>query len=371
MTKKIIALLMLAFVTYKPVMAAEMLNEAQANQLISYYYMQQDPAKVDALLGWLHESQILEQKPNMGFALSAFLSVIFRDNADKVDRWLTLYPYAGRTRTLMMNVLWWSGNRDKISPVFGEIPEQLARLPEDMLSMQGSPQSLDMYWGAFYASGNNSYIDLIIDTLDPDFSPTGMPEADALLRKAAAWSLGGNIMQHELVARAVKSYQPRNAEQQQALQEVLAKYQPLTLEWPEHDGEFAAMLMVLDPESLKEFEKPSSEGLHLKEAADIRRGDSIIIKIAFSGMELTPDLMAHVTYDMKMTEANGKVVESKDLEGLRMRVPMRFNVFNNQQYSQIQFLADDALGDYHFEITVYDRVGGKKVTLKKTITLKE
>ena len=144
--------------------------------------------------------------------------------------------------------------------------------------------------------------------------------------------------------------------------------------FPNRAGDFSAMMVVIDQKPLTEFDKPSSEVLSFQEASTTKRGNILAIKIIFSGMELTNDLMPDVTFDLKVLDLNGDVFDGIDVKGaaaLKSKIPTRFRVFENQSFINIRFEPDDKLGTYQFVATIHDNIAQKSILLKKEVTLVE
>ena len=65
------------------------------------------------------------------------------------------------------------------------------------------PNSLDMCWGHFFASGNTDYIKKIIGTLEYKNEKTD--QAKIMVYGAARWSLASNCIQHKTVLEFCRS----------------------------------------------------------------------------------------------------------------------------------------------------------------------
>jgi hypothetical protein len=194
-------------------------------------------------------------------------------------------------------------------------------------------------------------------------------------RATAEWSLGSNMMQHELVNRLIrKELSVCTGTVKKRLEEIISRNEQGAKPFPNKNGDFSAMLLIADEKTLSEFAKPSSEGIYYKEISKAKRGASLAIKIVFGGMELMDDLDADVTYDLKILDPNGNIYAGVDLtaaEALKVRTPTRFGVFDNRSFIQIHFVQDDKLGTYKIIAALHDNVGKKTIPLVKEVELTE
>jgi len=146
--------------------------------------------------------------------------------------------------------------------------------------------------------------------------------------------------------------------------------------FPSYDGDFSAMLMVIPESDLKEFGKPSDQGLHLNGLSKIKRGQKVVFKICFSGMSINEVSEANVTYDMKLLGPDGKIssrLNNKDMEGIVRTIPQkyRFQIFDNLQTPIAEFEKSDALGKYKIIADIHDNIGKKNIHLEYEFSLVE
>ena len=343
---------------------------------MTYYYFHKEASKTGEFLQWLQDRQILEKK-NTEYPMTAFLSVLFKDNPSQVAQWITPHT-SGKTKEVIVNALRLSGNNKMVQDVFKETSDisKHSIIPLSSLSPKNGSE-LDMMWSAFFASGNDQYVHKIINVLDENTPLTGNQTMDTLTRRAAEWSLGSNMLQHELVNRIVhKEIITRSGMVKQKLEEINFRTEKKIAEssFPNRDGEFSAMMIVTDKSALSEYEKPSNEGMQFKPVTKAKRGDILAIKIVFSGMALTNDLAGDVRFDMKILDPNGNIYDNSDQKGLlalATKVPMRFNIFDNGSFMMIRFELNDKLGKYSIVTTIRDNVGKKKISLRNDIELTE
>ncbi len=375
--RALLSLVILCFLSMQPALAAQQApspQEVQFGEWMSYYYLQKDTSKVSGFLKFLQDGRMLEKHDGAAQPTAAFLAVIFSDNPAQVQAWVKNTGFTGKTKEATEYALWLSGNGKMIADVFKDTPEYAKSTPVGLSNLTlKQPGDLDMMWGAFSASGSELYVKKIIDVLDDSKPLTGDKTADMMTRGSAEWSLGSNMMQHELVNRAIrKEINARSGVVKKKLEEIVARNEKNAKPFPNKDGDFSAMMVLTDEKALSEYAKPSNEGLHFKEMTTAKHGDSVVIKIVFAGMELTNDLRADVTFDLKTLGPDGKIYDNTDLrnvEALKMKVPMRFRIFDNSTVEGIRFDPQDKLGKYKIIAEIRDNVGKKKLLLTKEIEL--
>lgn len=137
------------------------------------------------------------------------------------------------------------------------------------------------------------------------------------------------------------------------------------------DGMFSAVLLILDDKAMKEFEKPSTQGLHLTAMKTAKRGENVNLVIGFMGIELNNNLEADVTFDFKMIGPDGKQVgdDSKDIPAIKDKIDNPLMVFHS--LSEVRFIFDetDKNGVYKVAAVVRDNVGKKTIPLEGSIEL--
>lgn len=142
--------------------------------------------------------------------------------------------------------------------------------------------------------------------------------------------------------------------------------------FPNKDGEFSAILMILDNASMKEFAKPSDQGLHLSGKKMVKRDEKVNIVVGFTGMGLTSDLEANVTFDFSIINAEGIVVnEAKDIIAIQEKITHPMMVFHSRSEVAFAFDETDKPGLYSLRGTARDNVAKKSVPLEASIELVE
>lgn len=374
--KYLATLLICCFAMFLPAQAQNKFpsDPAGVSRWMAYYYVEKDTAYIGDFLSWLQTSRNLDSNANFEPPAVGFLTAIFSDNPDRVSGWATSAPYSGRAKEVVERALWLSGHGDLISEVFHETPEYSAGKPVALLDMPlSSPSMFDMMWAAFMATGNTAYPARLIDVLDETTPLTGNKTMDMVYRGSAEWSLSSNVRQHELILRMVRrEAASRTGAVQQKLKEMLTKFEAQRVSFPDCAGDFCAMLALISEDNLKEFDKPSDQGMYLTQLDEVKPGDHVAIKITFAGMDLADDLSADVTYDLKVVAPDGTLYsgsDQKDLEALKRKLPLRFSIFDNQAFIMIRFEPKDVRGTYKVFALVKDNIGKRSIALSRDIKL--
>lgn len=144
--------------------------------------------------------------------------------------------------------------------------------------------------------------------------------------------------------------------------------------FPNADGPFNAMLLMVPEADLAEFKKPSEQGLHLTRIDKVKIGERFAAKIVFMGFALDKS-RADVTYDIRGVRPDGVLMGGKDpmdLKGLNAfqgQAQNAENVFDSNATIVIEFDAGDPPGVYRFEAVIHDNVGNRHIPLKAEVTL--
>lgn len=320
----------------------------------TYYYMDKNTTKVPDFLKWLQQSAILENNAERLAATEGFLSIVFKDNAAQADGWNHLIPYTGKAK---------------------EAVEYAAHHPTDPGDLDiKTSQDIDKVWGAFFASGDTQYLQKIVNVLEPKKSFFGKEKQDMSLHKAAAWSLGSNMTQHEAVDRFLQNEsKKRQGKVAEELSNIMADVQKQrdARAFPHRNGDFSAMMFVTDPVLAEsELAHASNNIIHFKEMTHAKIGDKRTLVIVFAGQELSPEYKADVTYDVQLSNPTGKIYSDlKNLEALKQKVPTRFRIFNNKAAIFIDFDAKDKKGIYKINVLLKDNIANKAIPLNSSILL--
>lgn len=377
--KKIILSLLIVTLSWQTAFCAPQnisQQDIELQQWMTYYYFHKDNTKINSFFSWLQDSQLLEKNEGAYKPIVAFLSVLFEENKAQVKAWLEEKKFNEKTKKAMQEALWLSANKDLALIIFKEAPQYYQSPTISLLSMPLKHGSdLDMMWGAFMASGDKQYVKKIIDTLDETTHLSGHKLFDQTIRASAVWSLGSNMIQHDLVERIVRSeLSTRTDNVKEKLELIIQKNkkQMQLKQFPHRHGDFSAAMVVTDEKQLSEYGKTPEKTLNFTEISKIKPGHELAIKIVFSGMELTEEQMSDVTFNLKILGPDGQILNGadyKNLEALKIKTPTRFGIFNNKSFIKISFEPQDKLGKYKFLATITDNVGKKSVPLQKEIEL--
>jgi hypothetical protein len=105
----------------------------------------------------------------------------------------------------------------------------------------------------------------------------------------------------------------------------------------------------------------------------LRRGETVTLLLTFTNPLLAANGKANVTYDSKITQPDGKVVERKNLRGTNGDLTGKklTNVFLTEDFVYFIVEPGDPAGQWLFEFAVHDLNRKVTVPLKLTLTLTE
>ncbi|MFB2982145.1 tetratricopeptide repeat protein [Microseira sp. BLCC-F43] len=186
-------------------------SNSKASQWVTYYYLQPDASQLTAMVRQLEREGVFD-KPSAFPPLAAFIGEVFRQNPAQVRRWLAELTFDNQAHQRIIWEAAWLSQTNQAQAELSRlaqvgdptISETLPRgVPPNLLTVAiSSPSILDMLWATFMASGDERYVQRIIAVL------TWKPEAasnprealrQALIVKAARWSLQSNMSQHKRV----------------------------------------------------------------------------------------------------------------------------------------------------------------------------
>ena len=150
---------------------------------VTYYYINPQPELVTDAIEFIGEQKYASKK-NMYGSMMGFFTYVFSHNEDRREEWL--------------NVI--NKQDDKTKAFFLEAMN--TNIDELLNKTEVFPPLNDMYWGAFFASGDVSYIDKLIDNLQ---YINEREDKDLFLAAGTAkWSLGSNALFHPKVKAAIE-----------------------------------------------------------------------------------------------------------------------------------------------------------------------
>jgi hypothetical protein len=204
----------------------------EANRWINYYYLHRCPEVGTDALGIFSKERVLEKNAT---ALSAFFGQLIAQTPHFAPRWIEEARRLGEPASFFMaQSIWFSRTkkRDALlaslatngSPSLRQYVDGLKKdtAPEAAKTPAADPQSLDVLWAGFLATGDTIYVGRVIAALSP-----GVP---ALAAGAAKWSLTSMATQHPRVLAACQAARDKAASQaREQLSEIVdeAKKDPL------------------------------------------------------------------------------------------------------------------------------------------------
>lgn len=179
------------------------------------YYKNPQPENVSLAIKISESEKILTTNPGAQAPFAGFLSIIFQNNPQQVEAWLTRCDtYAGELKRTVWLGLWLSDtdfSRQYLSQkIEGATETNLEYLkvltknkPFNLRQIKpNDPGQLDMLWGAFSASGDTQYVKRIISVL-PLLDQRDNP-IKFTMAASAKWSLKSNGLIHPLVLQTCK-----------------------------------------------------------------------------------------------------------------------------------------------------------------------
>lgn len=143
--------------------------------------------------------------------------------------------------------------------------------------------------------------------------------------------------------------------------------------FPDHNGAFSAMLVVIPQRELGEFDKPSGSTRQLDRVAKAEAGAVLAIKLVFIGMKPDYYNQANVTYDLQVIAPDGKIYGDSDykaLDALHGQLGDETGVFDNRnKVVLMQFEPQDAPGVYTVKAVLHDNNARLDVPVEATVEL--
>jgi len=207
---------------------------------MTFYYENPQPEKTFDAIRAIHDDGLL-LLPNAQRPLIAFFSTIFRDNPSVTTQFLARCNFLSEKEIGVLAYAFWFAGTDESKAQLKALSDKdknyapflKSTSPSILESEITMPNSLDMCWGHFFASGNTQYVGKVIQALENKNNKTD--PAKILVYGSARWSLASNCRQHKKVlayCRTVVSDLPETtkAEVQAILDEIDGKIDPARVE---------------------------------------------------------------------------------------------------------------------------------------------
>ena len=143
--------------------------------------------------------------------------------------------------------------------------------------------------------------------------------------------------------------------------------------FPDHNGAFSGMLIVIPQKEMTEFDKPSGSTRQLDRVAKAEPGAVLAIKLVFIGMKPDYYNQANVTYDLQVIAPDGKIYGDSDYKGLDAlhgQLGDETGVFDNRnKVVLMQFEDQDMPGVYTIKATLHDNNAKLDLPIQSNVEL--
>jgi hypothetical protein len=143
--------------------------------------------------------------------------------------------------------------------------------------------------------------------------------------------------------------------------------------FPDRNGPFSAVMLFIPQAELTEFDKPATEGPLLTKLSQAKVGDIVAVKIMFAGAEANADGLLDVTYDLTVTQPDGKIyseVENTDLPAIQGIPAAPDMIFDNRMaVVMVRFESKDQRGLYTARAVLHDNVSRRDIPLTAKVEL--
>jgi hypothetical protein len=150
------------------------------------------------------------------------------------------------------------------------------------------------------------------------------------------------------------------------------EYDPKT-GFPDHNGGFSAMVVVIPQQQLAEFDKADGGSRRISRVNRAEPGAQLAIKLVFTGLAIDSNGNGEVTYDLKVLTPDGQVYAGSDyrhLAAVRGPVSDSHRVYDNRtKVVLMSFEPQDKPGVYTIKAVARDEVSERAVPLVTTIEL--
>jgi hypothetical protein len=212
------------------------------DKVMTTYYQHPDMYRVSTVLKIMNSSDVLMKKTSWPVFVG-FLTIVFGDNKNHVMHWISMYDYNSYAEDVMVTALL-HAHLKETALVFAQAQQWKSeeqdriRYMEDHVDLKhlniALPGHIDTLWGAFFASGDVTYVNEIIEVLfmktlsasDMMVVPPGHKMEEVLdeNKKLAANSLKVYAASHKIVSDAIRKRLERSEDR--AEREMLQRLLP-------------------------------------------------------------------------------------------------------------------------------------------------
>lgn len=143
--------------------------------------------------------------------------------------------------------------------------------------------------------------------------------------------------------------------------------------FPDRNGPFSAMLVIIPENELAEFNKPASANRSLSRVARAEPGAKLAVKVLFTGPAGDLNAVGKVTMDLQILAPDGSVYANSDYKDLPVwlgSIGQGRGVFDNRdRVPVVTFEPKDAPGVYTVKALVRDRFSMRDIALQQTVEL--
>lgn len=143
--------------------------------------------------------------------------------------------------------------------------------------------------------------------------------------------------------------------------------------FPDRNGPFSAMMVIIPEQQLAEFAKPAGSNRSLSRVARAEPGAKLAVKILFTGPAADLNKIGKVTADIMVFAPNGQIYANSDFKELPVwtgQVGDGRGMFDNRdRVPVITFEPGDAPGVYTIRAVVHDRFAMRDIPLQQTVEL--
>lgn len=143
--------------------------------------------------------------------------------------------------------------------------------------------------------------------------------------------------------------------------------------FPDRNGPFSAMLVVIPETELVQFTKPATANRSLSRVARAEPGAKLAVKVLFTGPAGDLNSVGKVTMDLQILAPDGTIYANSDYKDLPVwlgSIGQGRGVFDNRDRVPIlTFEPRDKPGIYTIKATLRDRFSQRDIALQQTVEL--